>query len=341
MTCPPRFETLSTFQSNQRGLETANIFHSFSAHCTPRSASQVPQQSHSPTSVTHLIELPPDDDDTSKTTHHTNCSQYREPPFCTSLNNKHLLDEQGPPGDEPPYSDDPNNNPDDNDLFNNNQYNDEYEDDIEQVPHDTLAQLASTISSLVHSAHCSTFESALHTKVRELDQFDRTDPCKLQTFLVQCKLNIQDHPKAFITEHTKVTFMQLYLKGMALKWIEPDLLQMEDLALNPNWMNDFKEFILEFQTNFGPHDPVRDAEHQLDHLSMKDGQHINRYVVEFNWIASQVQGYGEGALQHHFYNGLPDRIKDKIFQVGISTTMGQPTKSGTHGLWVWVRCGYK
>ena len=53
-------------------------------------------------------------------------------------------------------------------------------------------------------------------------------------------------------------------------------------------MNDFKEFILELQTNFGPHDLVKDVEHQLDHLFMKDGQHINKYVVKFNQIASQV-----------------------------------------------------
>ena len=69
------------------------------------------------------------------------------------------------------------------------------------------------------------------------------------------------------------------------------LLQMEDPALNPAWMNDFKVFVLELQTNFGPHDPVGDVEHQWDHLSIKDGQCINKYVVKFSWIASQVWGY--------------------------------------------------
>ena len=64
-----------------------------------------------------------------------------------------------------------------------------------------------------------------------------------------------------------------------------------------------------------------DAEHQLDHLSMKDGQCINKYVVKFNQIALQVWGYGEGALRHHFYNGLPDQIKDEISRVGKPTTL--------------------
>jgi hypothetical protein len=140
---------------------------------------------------------------------------------------------------------------------------------------------------------------------------------------MQCKLNFQDHPKAFRLDHTKVTFAQSYLKGMALEWFKPDLLQMEDPALCPLWMDDFKESIQELQTNFGPHDPVRDVEHQLDHLSMKDCQCINKYVVEFNQIASQVCGYGEGALCHHFYNSLPDRIKDKILCVGKPPTIAE------------------
>ena len=113
------------------------------------------------------------------------------------------------------------------------QYSDEYEDDIEQAPHDTLAQLTSTISSLACSTCRPTSESALHTKVQEPDQFDGQTPCKLQTFLVQCELNFQDCPKAFIKDCAKVTFVQSYLKGMALEWFELDLLQMEDPALNP------------------------------------------------------------------------------------------------------------
>ena len=111
---------------------------------------------------------------------------------------------------------------------------------------------------------------------------------------MQLKLNFQDHAKAFRTGHAKVTFVQSYLKGMALEWFEPDLLLTEDPALRPLWQDNFKEFVLELQTNFGPHDPVGDAEYQLDHLSMKDRQWINKYIVEFNRIASQIRGYGEG-----------------------------------------------
>lgn len=103
-------------------------------------------------------------------------------------------------------------------------------------------------------------------------------------------------------------FVQSYLKGMALEWFEPNLLN--STAYNcPVWMDDYETFIHELKSNFSPHDLVTDAEHQLDHLTMKDGQHINKYVVEFNHLARQVCSYGQGSLCHIFYNGLPDRIK--------------------------------
>jgi Retrotransposon gag protein len=98
---------------------------------------------------------------------------------------------------------------------------------------------------------------------------------------------------------------------MALSWFEPDLLNPSPLDL-PLWVDNYQEFILKLTTNFGPHDPVRDVEHQLDNLSMKDGAHINKYIVKFNHLATQVCGYGKGTLHHIFYNGLPDHIKDEI-----------------------------
>ena len=166
-----------------------------------------------------------------------------------------------------------------------------------------------------------------HTKVHEPDTFDGTDSKKLRTFLVQCELNFQDQLKAFRTDRTKVTYMQSYLKGMALEWFEPDLLRFADPNTRPYWMSDWQEFVIELQTTFGPHDPVADAKHQLNHLRMKDTHCINRYVVDFNRIVSQIWGYGDGALQHHFYTSLPNQIKDKISRVSKPKTL-----NGLHAL---------
>ncbi|KAG6327504.1 hypothetical protein ID866_11585 [Astraeus odoratus] len=81
-------------------------------------------------------------------------------------------------------------------------------------------------------------------------------------------------------------------------------------------MDDWTEFVIKLQSTFGPHNPVTDAKNQLNHLQMKENQWINKYVVEFNWLASQVRGYSNGALHHQFYSGLPDHIKDEICHVG-------------------------
>jgi len=177
---------------------------------------------------------------------------------------------------------------------------------------DPLLLFAQAVQALTRIATASADHdsSSGRTKVREPDTFDSTDPRKLHAYLVQCELNFQDCPKAFTSDHTKVTFTQSYLKGMALEWFEPDLLNSSNPWACPIWMDNYQQFVQELKSNFGPHDFVGDVEHQLDNLSMKDGQKINKYVVEFNRLASQVRGYGDSALHHIFYGSLPDHIKE-------------------------------
>ncbi|KAG6326105.1 hypothetical protein ID866_12984, partial [Astraeus odoratus] len=110
--------------------------------------------------------------------------------------------------------------------------------------------------------------------------------------------------------------MQSYLKGMALEWFEPDLLSSSNPGSCSLWMDDWTEFVIKLQSTFSPYNPVADAENQLDHLQMKDNQRINKYMVEFNQLTSQVRGYGNGTLCHQFYSGLPDHIKDEICHIG-------------------------
>ena len=81
-------------------------------------------------------------------------------------------------------------------------------------------------------------------------------------------------------------------------------------------MDNWHEFVTELQLQFGLHDPIGDAEHQLNSLWMKDTQRIIRYIVEFNRLVSQLKGYGDTTLHHKFYTGLPDRIKDEICRIG-------------------------
>jgi hypothetical protein len=62
---------------------------------------------------------------------------------------------------------------------------------------------------------------------------------------------------------------------------------------------------------------------QLEQLNMREGQHINKYVVEFQRLALQICGWGDGALHCQFYNGLPARIKDEISRMGKPATLSE------------------
>ena len=308
----PRYNPLSVFESNWQGAEVVNQVLSFSA-C--RTTPQAPQDYQTLESETPD---PWNPDDNKHKSEYSHCSVKWV--FHTPTNDGDTPGDLEIPGGGPPDDD----NPDFNDLLPDPDLKDNNEAYCnEEQPQDPLVQLAQAIQSLTRTSHHLTSDSTPHTKVQEPNQFDRMDPCKLQVFLIQCKLNFQDHPRAFSMDHPKVTFAHLYLKGMALEWFKPNLLQMENPTLCSAWMDNFHEFILELQTNFGPHNPVGDAEYQLDHLMIKDGQHINKYVVEFNHIASQVCSYGEDALWHHFYNGLPNCIKDEISCVRAPSSLAK------------------
>ncbi|KAG6326655.1 hypothetical protein ID866_12434, partial [Astraeus odoratus] len=206
---------------------------------------------------------------------------------------------------DPGDPDDPDNDSDNDDIAS--------EPSIKDNP---ILVLTNAITHLSNTTRCRPEDSgAACTKVHEPDTFDGMDLKKLHEFLVQCKLNFCDRLQAFHSDMWKVGFALSFLKGITLAWFKPDLLDTIPGA-DPAWANDYSEFVIELTTNFGPHDPVGDAEHQLDNLLMKDGSCINKYIVEFNCLATQVHGYGEGALHHMFYNGLPDRIKDKITHIG-------------------------
>jgi hypothetical protein len=156
------------------GAELVNQFRSFSAYCRTPSASQSHPLLESPTLGVHNIVLPEDE---------------------TSSANKHLLDgptiyfDNGqndpdfPRGNPPDLTSDDDPNFPNNDLFPNN--DSDKEPEIEQVPTDMLVQLASAIQSLACSSHRPASDSTPHTKVREPDQFERTNSRKLRVFLVQ------------------------------------------------------------------------------------------------------------------------------------------------------------
>src|SRR6266481_2379274 len=144
-------------------------------------------------------------------------------------------------------------------------------------------------------------------KLWEPDPFDGSNFQQLCTFLLQCKLNFQDHPDLFKDDSTKVNYVLSYLTGSALDCFEPTLLDSEE----PAWLSDFTLFVQELEDNFGSYDPVGEAEAKLEGLRMRDNHQATKYFIQFMQLASRVH-WGEAALQRQAYKGLAERIKNDM-----------------------------
>src|SRR5882724_2829807 len=124
------------------------------------------------------------------------------------------------------------------------------EDTTKESPLSTEAQeFAKIIGKLFQS---SAKPAKSKPKLREPDTFDGSDPRKLHTFILQCKLNFRDRKDLFEDEAAKVNYALSYLKGIALDCFKPALLDSNP----PKWLSDFNVFIEELESNFGSYDPV-------------------------------------------------------------------------------------
>ena len=151
-------------------------------------------------------------------------------------------------------------------------------------------------------------------KARDPDTFDGSDTTKLRTFLAQLKLIFMARPKTYPDDRSKVTYAISYLRGTALQWFEPYLL--EGFTPDPPlFMTDYSAFQEELRLNFGPYDTTGAAEHDLESLRMSENQQITKYITQFSRLATQVS-WGPAALRYQFYKGLPARLKDRISEVG-------------------------
>ena len=153
-------------------------------------------------------------------------------------------------------------------------------------------------------------------KAKEPDTFDGTDPRKLNNYILQCNLYFRSNP-AYSDDENKVTFALSYLRGMALEYFEPTILDSDEI---PDWMDNWPAFVRTLRTQFGPIDPTADAEDGIDNLKMNDNQRILKYNVEFNRLAIRT-GWDDGVLRHRYYTGLAERIKDIMGQQGKPATL--------------------
>jgi len=144
-------------------------------------------------------------------------------------------------------------------------------------------------------------------KLREPDPFDGSDPRKLCTFLLQCKLNFRDRKDAFEDDSDKVNCVLSYLKGTTLDCFESAILD----PIEPLWLSDFDLFIEELEANFRTYNPISEAEAELEGLRMHDSHQATKYFIKFQQLAACVQ-WGDAALCRQAYNGLTKHIKDDM-----------------------------
>ena len=86
-------------------------------------------------------------------------------------------------------------------------------------------------------------------------------------------------------------------------------------------MWDFDAFILELESNFGPHDPIGDAENLLTNLTMNKKSKIFKYNVDFWKLAARVS-WNKSALLVQYFSGLLLHLRIEVMSGGKPQTLG-------------------
>lgn len=147
-------------------------------------------------------------------------------------------------------------------------------------------------------------------KLKDPDTFNGEDPAKLQSFMLQCGLHFAQRPTDFPSDDEKIIYVMSYLRGPAAEWFQAFFLSDTPAP----WDGDLEAFFDELQNNFGPHDPVGDAEDKIENCRMRDTERIAMFIVRFNQLAALTR-WDDAALAHRFYRGLPSRIKDELSRI--------------------------
>ena len=115
-------------------------------------------------------------------------------------------------------------------------------------------------------------------KAKDLDTFDGSNPCKLNSILLLCNLCFHNNP-SYANDDANVTFVLTYLCGMALDFFEPALSGLDDTS---EWLDNWSAFVHTLCSQFGPVDPTADTEDSIDNLKIRDDQRILKYNIDFN-----------------------------------------------------------
>jgi hypothetical protein len=137
--------------------------------------------------------------------------------------------------------------------------------------------------------------------------------------MLQIYLHIAKQLQDFLTDDEKIFYVWLYLHGTAQQWFQPNIFAGSQVPIL-YWDGNWELFVQELTTNFRPYDPFGDMQISLESLSMKPGDQLATYQLEFDTHAVMMR-YNKAALYQVYYRGLPSHIKDTFTQTQTPATL--------------------
>jgi len=152
-------------------------------------------------------------------------------------------------------------------------------------------------------------------KTRDPDTFNGSDPDKLSAFFTSCTSTFQSKPQTYRKGSAQVNYAISFLRGTALDLFEPYILAAEDSEANEpelfhSWAL-FKEMLTE---NFGPPNPIEDAEDALRKLKFDDDTKATQYFTEFAKYKAKTY-FNDRGYYHIASQALPLRIHKPLAEV--------------------------
>ena len=144
----------------------------------------------------------------------------------------------------------------------------------------------------------------LETKVLSL----RTPTCSLAKIPLNCRFSSLNASISFTLNRSGTLLKASFLRDTAAKWWMPIFSVYPPPSILDNW----EEFTNELFNMFGNKHLQTTAQNEIIRMKMKDNARVTEYLVDFNSHAAYT-GWNDVALAGHFYQGLPDRLKD-MFQ---------------------------
>ena len=165
--------------------------------------------------------------------------------------------------------------------------------------------------------------STKEPKISLPSKFDGTRS-QFRGFLNQVRLVFQMHPTRYPTDSARVGLVGTLLTGTTLAWFAP-LLEKKCPILD-----NFDEFIKEFQACFGDTDSMRTTINKIRRLRQGD-RPASAYAADFRLLACDIP-WDEEALMDQFRHGLRNDVKDLLL------TFHEDPKSLTEAISRAVRC---